>query len=242
MKRAARSIARVALALLVSLGGSSCASGWEGEERDFRADMRGLVIAIATYAPAAAPAFVVIPQNGHELITADGSPQDTVEAGYLAEAHNFLYLLNPDATAWPTRAAYLEALGATRYDVLIIDLFFEDAEGAVIALGPDDLASIRPKPGGGRRPVICSMSIGEAEDYRFYWDPSWDASPPSWLAEENPLWPGNHKVEYWDPAWQAILFGSPDAYLDRIVAAGFDGAYLDIIDAYEYFEEAAAGN
>ena len=30
--------------------------------------------------------------------------------------------------------------------------------------------------------------------------------------------------------------GSPDAYLDRILAAGFDGVYLDIIDAFEYFE------
>jgi cysteinyl-tRNA synthetase len=34
-----------------------------------------------------------------------------------------------------------------------------------------------------------------------------------------------------------VLFGSDDAYLDRILAAGFDGAYLDIIDAFEYFEE-----
>ena len=31
--------------------------------------------------------------------------------------------------------------------------------------------------------------------------------------------------------------GHPDAYLDRILAAGFDGVYLDIIDAFEYWRD-----
>ena len=75
------------------------------------------------------------------------------------------------------------------------------------------------------------MSIGEAEDYRFYWRSGWDERGPPWLADENPDCPGNHKVRYWDPGWQAIVF----EYADRLLAAGFDGAYLDIIDAYEYF-------
>ncbi|MCX5769013.1 MAG: hypothetical protein NTZ09_01885 [Candidatus Hydrogenedentes bacterium] len=35
------------------------------------------------------------------------------------------------------------------------------------------------------------------------------------------------------------ILGGPDAYLDRIITAGFDGVYLDIIDAFEYFEEKA---
>ena len=334
-----RALAPSILALAALLGAAACAPGWQGEVRDFRQDMRNLVASISAYARAESPGFVVIPQNGHELITADGEPDGTLELEYLAaidgvgredlfygwaaddvetpaaerdlmlafmdvalangvrplvtdycwtpstvddsyalneargylsfaaprreldvvpeypseppsagaadvaslaEANSFLYLLNPDATAWPTKAAYLDALGATRYDILIVDLFFEDAEGAIIALSSDDLASIRTKPGGGRRLLVCYLSIGEAEDYRYYWDSSWDASPPAWLAEENPLWPGNHKVEYWDPAWQAILYGSEDSYLDRIIAAGFDGVYLDIIDAYEYFEEATS--
>ena len=80
------------------------------------------------------------------------------------------------------------------------------------------------------------MSIGEAEDYRFYWDTAWESNEPEWLEGENPDWPGNYKVQYWEPDWQAIIFGGPDAYLDIIIAAGFDGVYLDIIDAFEYFE------
>jgi cysteinyl-tRNA synthetase len=42
-------------------------------------------------------------------------------------------------------------------------------------------------------------------------------------------------VKYWDPGWQSLIFGSPNSYLDKIVEAGFDGVYLDIIDAYEYW-------
>ena len=38
--------------------------------------------------------------------------------------------------------------------------------------------------------------------------------------------------------WKSVIFGtSPDAYLDQIIAAGFDGVYLDIIDAFEYWRD-----
>jgi cysteinyl-tRNA synthetase, unknown class len=57
------------------------------------------------------------------------------------------------------------------------------------------------------------------------------ATAPAWLAGENPAWRGNHLVRYWDPEWQNIIFGSPTAYLDKILEAGFDGVYLDKIDA-----------
>ena len=44
---------------------------------------------------------------------------------------------------------------------------------------------------------------------------------------------GNYKVRYWDPAWQAIVL----EYLDKIIDQGFAGAYLDIIDAFEYWSD-----
>ena len=55
---------------------------------------------------------------------------------------------------------------------------------------------------------------------------------PPWLGLENPQWPANYLVRYWDQAWQDIIFGSKEAELDRIVASGFDGVYLDRVDAY----------
>ena len=36
--------------------------------------------------------------------------------------------------------------------------------------------------------------------------------------------------------WQGLIYGTPGAYLDKILVAGFDGAYLDIIDVFAYFE------
>jgi len=95
--------------------------------------------------------------------------------------------------------------------------------------------------------VLAYMSIGEAEDYRFYWNQTWTTktgkltpNAPTWLAKQDPDWHGNFKVRYWMPEWQQIIFGNDTdtaakSYLDRIIDAGFDGVYLDIIDAFETF-------
>ncbi|MBI5225982.1 endo alpha-1,4 polygalactosaminidase [Candidatus Micrarchaeota archaeon] len=85
--------------------------------------------------------------------------------------------------------------------------------------------------------VLAYLSIGEAEDYRPYWKPEWNATPPSWMGRVNPDWTGNVKVRYWDPLWQGIVF----SYIDQEVEQGFDGAYLDIVDAYEYWSDPLNG-
>ena len=33
-----------------------------------------------------------------------------------------------------------------------------------------------------------------------------------------------------------IIFGNDESYLHKIIDSGFDGVYLDIIDAFEFFE------
>lgn len=91
----------------------------------------------------------------------------------------------------------------------------------------DEIRAIRES---GKK-AVAYFSIGEAEDYRYYWQPEWNNTPPAWLGPENPEWPGNYKVRFWHPDWQAIVFG----YLDKIIAQGFDGIYLDIIDGFSYW-------
>jgi cysteinyl-tRNA synthetase len=147
----------------------------------------------------------------------------------LSMARNFLYILDP--TAFGSRAIYLDDLRDTDHDLLIIDAFYDDEQ-----LTPQEVGSLRIKANGGKRLVIAYMSIGEAEDYRYYWKDEWGKDPPSWLGGENPDWKGNYKVRYWDPEWQNLIFGNDHSYLDRIMDAGFDGVYLDLIDAYEYYE------
>jgi cysteinyl-tRNA synthetase len=122
------------------------------------------------------------------------------------------------------------AIGATRFDLVVMDYSSDGVDSG--AFTPAELETIRNGP-SERKIVLSYLSIGEAEDYRRYWEAGWHPGSPAWLAEENPDWAGNYKVRFWDPAWQAIVFD----YLDRIVAAGFDGVYLDIIDGYEYWED-----
>lgn len=148
----------------------------------------------------------------------------------LVEAENFLFLIDPGK--FRTRNEYLEALQRSKYDLLIIDLFYEN-----IPLTNSELMQLKTKPQGGSRLLIAYMSIGEAENYRDYWQQDWERKAPSWLQAENPQWEGNYKVKYWDPQWQELLYGNANAYLDKILEAGFDGVYLDIVDAFEYFEE-----
>ncbi len=156
---------------------------------------------------------------------------NNIDIASLANARNFLYLLNTDL--FSDRDDFLNALRETNYDILLIDAFYDGIE----ALTSDEVVSLKTKAFGGARLVIAYMSIGEAENYRYYWQSGWDTTPPSWLAEENPDWPGNYKVRYWVKSWQDILYGNDNSYLKKILDAGFDGVYLDIIDAYEYFED-----
>lgn len=156
--------------------------------------------------------------------------ENTDNVTSLASAKNFLYLINPADFA--SKSAFLQQVGATNYDVLIIDAFYEDEQ-----LSKNEVASLKVKANGGKRLVLAYMSIGEAEDYRYYWNTDWEANAPEWLVEENSEWEGNFKVKYWNSDWQGIIYSNSDSYLNKLLSSGFDGAYLDIIDAYEYFEE-----
>ena len=147
----------------------------------------------------------------------------------LSQANNFLILLNP--SKFTEKEAYLSALRNTNYDLLIIDAYFNEKP-----LTAADVASLKVKKNGASRLVFAYMSVGEAEDYRPYWKKSWSKQLPSWIAELNPDWTGNFKVKYWTKEWKQLLFGSQNSNLDMILSAGFNGTFMDVIDAYDYFE------
>ncbi len=124
---------------------------------------------------------------------------------------------------------------ASPADVLVLDHARDGTEDTV--LEPRDLERLKHKPDGTRRIVLACCSIGEAESYRFYWQKQWTRQQPGWLLGENPDGDENHAVRFWDPGWQRIIFGGPDAYVDRILAQGFDGLYLDTCDVSEDIRE-----
>ena len=150
----------------------------------------------------------------------------------LSQAKNYLVLLNPEA--FPSRESYINSLAASNYDLLIVDAYYGEA-----VLTPAEVAKLQKKPNGARRLVAAYMSLGEAEDYRPYWQKAWESNPPSWLWTANDDWAGSYRVKYWSKEWQQMLMGSQDSYLDKILAAGFDGAFLDVVDVFYSFEQLA---
>jgi cysteinyl-tRNA synthetase len=78
--------------------------------------------------------------------------------------------------------------------------------------------------------LFTYLSIGEAEDYRRYWiEGRWSQKKPAFVLGANPDWPDNFYVKFWEPAWQAIMFRR----VDEAVALGYDGMYLDVVEAYQ---------
>jgi len=125
-------------------------------------------------------------------------------------------------------------LQSTIYEELLdldVDLLILDPDDSDI--GDDELLELR-----GRMTVLAYLSIGEAESYRDYWQDQWRPGNPGFLDKENPNWKSNFKVRYWFPDWQNIIIN----YVNRLIQEGWDGVYLDTIDAYEYFDDPDSKN
>lgn len=154
------------------------------------------------------------------------NPGATAVAPGVLPGDNWMYQLQ-DAAA--------SSIGATAFQIAVIDYSSDGEEGGRYS----DTEMTAMKSGG--RKVLAYLSIGEAEDYRYYFDPRWvswiegqpTSAAPCWLGRTNPDWEGNYKVQYWSQDWQRIVLD----YLDRIIEDGFDGVYLDIIDAFEYWSD-----
>jgi cysteinyl-tRNA synthetase, unknown class len=125
-------------------------------------------------------------------------------------------------------------LAADPSDLLVID--YAKKEGK-LPLTAAEVARIRVRPDGRPRLVVAYLSVGESEEYRYYWNANWASAPPDWLGEENCAWPKAHRVRFWTDGWKDINYRAIDSYLRRIIAAGFDGVYLDRVDIYETFEK-----
>jgi cysteinyl-tRNA synthetase len=122
-----------------------------------------------------------------------------------------------------------DRIGETAFDLAVVTL-------ATAGNSPEVIPALRNSPGGPKI-ILCYMSIGQSENYRWYWQPEWETDPPSWLDVPDGVWAGDHWVRYWDPDWQRIIHGTPESYLDQILALGFDGVYLDRVDAYWYYQD-----
>lgn len=139
----------------------------------------------------------------------------------------------PELNAVDTWGYQLQNLDLAQLAVVDVHLLVVDHAGDDARPLPNStIAGLKRNADGAPRIVLSYLSIGEAERYRTYWEESWDQTGPDWLGEENPDWPGNYAVDFADPDWQRLIYGHPGALLDTIIDQGFDGAYLDRVDAY----------
>lgn len=145
----------------------------------------------------------------------------------IAVARNFLPMLRSDFFA--TRAAWVDALAATNYDLLLLDTFWRENESLTF----DQVKRLRYKRLGSDRLVFGVLPLALARDTRFYWKPEWKLGDPSFLVAPDPDDPAETVVNYWDDKWKEII----GAYMQGIVDLGVDGVLFDQVDAYLYFED-----
>ena len=149
---------------------------------------------------------------------------------------SFAYILQADSFA-KTKSAAVAKLKESGRDWIVLDATF----AGDTPWEQTDLDTIRSGKAG--RKVVAYFSIGEAEDYRPYWQSDWvssgkrTAAAPAWLGIENPEWKGNYQVKYWSADWQKLML----AAIDDAMARGFDGVYLDIVDGFQTYEQGADG-
>ena len=113
-----------------------------------------------------------------------------------------------------------------------------------------------------RKLVLAYIDIGEAEEWRWYWGnhktyeeygeckKSYINQIQQWapwvVACDPDGWAGNYPVAFWDDDWKDIvIYGTTlgsnqglyfNSMLDEVVQDGFDGAYLDWVEAWEMDE------
>ena len=143
----------------------------------------------------------------------------------LQAVHSWLYLIDVHGLTEDT----ITRICDSEYDMVVLDFIPSEVEHIDFPI--DDVikrfhAARHPKL------VLAYIDIGQAESYRTYWQPGWRIGNPAWIVGEDPDgWAENYPVAFWHAEWQQI-WSEPGGMLDKILQAGFDGIYLDWIEAY----------
>jgi cysteinyl-tRNA synthetase len=133
--------------------------------------------------------------------------------------------------------AAVETLDDTDYPLLVVEPghnfidFSYDTAGMIDALRQD--------VNGGDRVLLAYIDVGQAEDYRDYWGDDWVAPTetergwPEFLMTIDPDgWSGNYVVAYWHEDWKNLWLGD-DGIIAELARFGFDGVYLDWVEAHD---------
>lgn len=145
------------------------------------------------------------------------------------DARNFLYLR--DSSGFGRQDEFALTIHGTNFDMVIVDVYHGRTP-----LSPRAIETMRYKKLGSKRPVLAYVNIGFADAAAFYWQSSWDAGNPYWIGDPLPGEPDRYRVDFWRPEWQTYIYGNTQSYIYGLIDLGFDGAVLDGLDAFYFFE------
>ncbi|UCH93490.1 MAG: endo alpha-1,4 polygalactosaminidase [Candidatus Aminicenantes bacterium] len=166
---------------------------------------------------------------------------------------------------WAYQIQDLDASGAvqkivnSKYDLVVLDPMVThdytfDTKDMV-----NRIKASKASDGVHRKLVIAYIDIGQAEEWRWYWDGhttyeekgecknSFVTAIQNWapwvVACDPDGWAGNYPVAFWDDDWKDIvIYGTTlgshlglyfNSMLDEVIQDGFDGVYLDWVEAWE---------
>ena len=143
----------------------------------------------------------------------------------LFQVRNWLYLIDPNGLT----EQVVSQIVASSYDMVVLDYIPSEASNQDFPM--DEIISRlhnAPHP----KLVIAYIDIGQAESYRIYWQEHWCVGNPAWIVGTDPDgWEDNYPVAFWQREWQEIWLGD-GGLLNGLQRAGFDGIYLDWLEAY----------
>jgi uncharacterized protein (TIGR01370 family) len=166
-------------------------------------------------------------QQSHFALAQDSKP--TTQSNPLKAVRTFMYQLQG-----LEEARAIDKLARSSYDLLVVEPTFTvkgsesfDAKGMVAKL----------KAGKPGRLVIAYVDTGEAERFRVYWAKSWKqptkkkhGEPAFLLAPDPDGWTDDVSIAFWHPDWKGLWLGE-HGLIQQIMAAGFDGVYMDWVEA-----------
>lgn len=140
--------------------------------------------------------------------------------------------VNINVSSWTywLKGAKIDEIIKSPFEMVVLDQY---AKGNRRFLDRD-IAKLRK---AGKTPLVF-LSIGEAENYRNYWNSlGWGKKTPQWIGEENPLWKGVYAIkEPLNPDWLAVVY----SMIDEAKLNAFSGVVLGGLDSYQFTNNDAA--
>jgi len=142
----------------------------------------------------------------------------------LSEVRSWLYLLDVDL-----EPEVVDQIASSDHDLVVLDFIPSEANNTDYPM-----AEVTEQFHNATHPklVVAYIDIGQVENFRTYWEPSWKPGDPVWIAGDDPDgWEGNFPVAYWYDEFRDIWLAE-DGLITQIVDFGFDGVYLDWVEGY----------